>query len=173
MHIMFRMCMLAMMLLTNRAGVAADVVQQTGDGGVVAQHTDRLPPAYPDWREYQINRNIVPPPAGPYMSTALTPMPGVYQSDFGNEQNAGTEMANSPFFMPDMQWPEEKRMPPKRWMPEKGQYQYVPDEVLEKQRQFNTGYSRNYPRMEPVRTNTRPVYQSWPAVERPHGNQGN
>lgn len=165
MHVMSRICMLAMMFLLTRAVFASDSLQQAAVADNHEQGINRLPPAYPVWREYETNRNIVPPPSGPYMSTALTPMPGVYQSEVGSEQNAGTEMANSPFFSPDTKWPDETRLPSHRWMPEEGQYQYVSEEALEKQKQLDTGYSGQQPPMLPWRTYARPVYHSRPVID--------
>lgn len=170
MHIMFRMCVLVIMALLVRTVSAFENIQQAGVSGTGAQLTGVPFSTAPEWREKKVARSdiVPPPPAGPYMSTALTPMPGAYGPESGIEQNAGTEMAGSPFFMSDMQWPNEQRQPPRRWMPEKGQYQYVTEKVLEQQKQLETGYSRNYPPMQPWRANTRPVFHSRPVVERPY-----
>lgn len=169
MHIMIRMCMLVMISLVIRTVIASENIQLAANLDVADQRPGELLPSVPEWREYAASsRDIVPPPPpGPYMSTALTPMPGVYQPESGIEQNAGTEMANSPFFKPDMQWPKDQRQQTKRWMPEKGQYQYVPEEVLEQQKQLESGYSRSNPSMHSRRAYMRPVYYPQPAIERP------
>jgi hypothetical protein len=169
MHIMFRMCMPAIMALVIQTAFASENVQ-TGVTAVDAHRTGGLLHLIPEWRENVAIRNdiVPPPPPGPYMSTALTPMPGVYEPESGIEQNVGTEMANSPFFMPDMHWPDENRQPPRRWMPVQGEYQYVPEEVLEQQRQLDTGYTRSYPPIQQPRraATARPVNHSQPVVER-------
>ncbi len=175
MHIMFRMSMLVIMVLAIQTAFASDNFE-TGVTGMDAQRTGgSLHPIPPEWRENVASRSdiVPPPPPGPYMSTALTPMPGVYEAESGIEQYVGTEMTNSPFFMPDMQWPEDNRQPPLRWMPVHGQYQYVPEEVLEQQKQLVTGYRRNYPTMQPMRATTaRPVNYSPSVVERQHASRG-
>jgi hypothetical protein len=167
--------MLVIMALLMRTVVASEHTRQAGVPDVYMQRTIGAAAIVPEWREQPVIRNeeIVPPPPGPYMSTALTPMPGVYEPDSGFEQNAGTEMANSPFFMPDMKWPDETRQPTRRWKPEKGQYLYVSDEVLEQQKQLKSGYSRNYPPALPRRTYARPVYRSRDIVERRSAYRGN
>lgn len=175
MHIMFRMCMLVIMALLIRTVAASENIQQASAPAADTRWTGASTAIIPEWREQPAIRNeeIVPPPPGPYMSTALTPMPGVYESDSGYEQYAGTEMAKSPFFMPDMKWPEDTRQPPRRWMPEKGQYLYVSEEVLEQQKQLKSGYSRNYPPALPRRTYARPVYHSRNIIDKRSAYRGN
>jgi hypothetical protein len=166
MHIMIRMCMLVIMALIVRTAIAAERVQQAGDPGVGTHVTAGSFPLIAEWREHLSSRSsdmLPPPPPGPYMSTALTPMPGIYEPESGVEQSTGAEMADSPFFKTNMQWPEDNRQPPRRWMPEQGQYQYVPEEVLEQQKQLDTGYRRNYLPTRAWREYARPVYHSQPA----------
>jgi len=174
MDIIPRMCMLVIIASVMRPVIASDSDHHRAYV-VDMQHTGRFSPIIPEWGEYAVNRNeIVPPPPGPYMSTGLlAPMPGVYRPVSGDEQNAGTEMANSPFFMPDTQWPEDKREPPRRWMPENGKYQYVSDELLEQQKQPDAGYNSNYPPVRPRHAYSRPVYHSQPVVERQPAYRGN
>ena len=166
MHIMFRICMVAIMTLIIRTAIAAESVQQAGVPVVGTQVTAGSLPTIPEWREHVSSRSsdvLPPPPPGPYMSTALTPMPGIYEPESGIEHSTGAEMANSPFFKSDMQWPEDNRQPPRRWMPEHGQYQYVTEEVLEQQKQLHTGYRRNYLPTQAWREYARPAYHSQPA----------
>ena len=174
MHIMFRMCMLVIMVLVIRTAIASEKVQTDVTVADTLRSEGSVHPI-PEWRGTVAIRNDVvpPPPQGPYMSTALTPMPGVYEPESGIEQNVGAEMANSPFFMSDMHWPEDNRPSPRRWMPVQGEYQYVPEEVLEQRKQIDTGYRRSYTPMQPrPATIARPVNFSQPVVERQPASRG-
>ena len=122
MHIMFRLVALIMMSLLMRSVAAAadadaSVAQESSGAGL-----SRLPPAYPDWSERKVNVSAVPaPPLGPYLSTGL--------STSGNrfaccEKAEGKRM--QPPSLENMPWPERRR-PPQQWMPERGGYNYAPE----------------------------------------------
>jgi hypothetical protein len=171
MHIMFRMYMIVIMALIIRTAVASESAQPVGVPVVDTQYAGGSLPLVPEWREHATIRHdiVPPPPPGPYMSTALTPMPGVYHAESGYEQSMGTEMANSPFSTPDeMHWPNETSQPTYRWLPENGQYEYAPDKLLEQQQRLDTGYRKYDPPIQPSRANTQqPVYNySQPYNER-------
>jgi hypothetical protein len=85
---------------------------------------------YPTWPEHAIPGSeagdFVPPPPGPYMSTALT---GI-ENGFGDDESSDNPHAfePSPYFKPDMPWPRHNHLAqPERWLPEGG-YQYAPPE---------------------------------------------
>jgi hypothetical protein len=92
----------------------------------------RLPPAYPEWPERPARREFIPPPpAGPYMSSALSEI-RVFPDDMGGLQNEFKEpLVPSPFFEADMPWPETPDYAsPEPWVPESGEYRFVPEDVV-------------------------------------------
>jgi hypothetical protein len=91
-----------------------------------------LPPAYPAWPEMPPRREIPPlPPGGPYMSSALSDVDEFPADTGGLRDEFHREPMPSPFFEADMPWPEvPERGAPQVWMPEGGDYHYVPDEVM-------------------------------------------
>ena len=91
-----------------------------------------LPPAYPEWPERPFPAEIVPPPpAGPYMSSAMMEI-NVFPDDTGGlRHEIREEQMRSPFFSADMPWPETpEKDRPQPWLPESGEYNYVPEEVV-------------------------------------------
>ena len=104
-----------------------------GPGRSASSPADRrLPPAYPEWPERPARREFIPPPpAGPYMSSALSDI-SVFPADMGGLQNEFKEpLVPSPFFEADMPWPETPDYaPPEPWVPESGEYRFVPEEVV-------------------------------------------
>jgi hypothetical protein len=102
-------------------------------GGLESPPVDSgLPPAYPKWPDHPARREFIPPPpAGPYMSTALSGI-DVFPADMGGLQTEFKEpLVPSPFFEDDMSWPETPDYArPEPWVPESGEYHFVPEEVV-------------------------------------------
>ena len=113
-----------------------------------------LPPAYPEWPERPARREIPPlPPRGPYMSSALSDVDEFPADPGGLRDEFYREPIPSPFFDVDMPWPEvPERGMPQVWMPEDGEYHFVPDDVM---RQLESPASGRMPR--PM-----PMYQRFP-----------
>jgi len=100
---------------------------------------------------------VPPPPAGPYMSSAMTGFT-VFPEDTGGLRHEIREpMAPSPFFAADMPWPDtQEHDRPQPWMPESGEYHYVPEEIV---RQLESSTTRTAPQ--------HPVYQPHPRFTPP------
>ena len=130
-----------------------------GSGGFPEpQPPGGMPPAYPEWPERPVFREIIPPPpAGPYMSSAMTEM-AVFPEDTGGLRHEINEpMAPSPFFAADMPWPDTPEHDrPRPWLPESGEYNYVPEEIV---RQLESPASGQRP--------VHPVYQPYPRYRQP------
>ncbi len=94
-----------------------------------------------------------PPPPGPYISTALSENDSFVGGHAVNEAGAP---GNSPFFSPDMPWPDHRM--PQKWMPEDG-YRFAPPSMPMS--------------MQP--SLQRPAYRSRPPAPRPmrRDRQGN
>lgn len=130
---------LSILLLYQVKAVSAEPVMGglpetfPGSGGfpVPAMPSD-LPPAYPDWPEPPPRPEIIPPPpGGPYMSSAMTEITVFPEDTGGLRHEAREQQVGSPFFSADMPWPETpERDRPRPWMPESGEYNYVPEEVV-------------------------------------------
>ena len=80
--------------------------------------TASLPPAYPEWPEREMRDDLVPPPpGGPYMSTGLDDF-ARFPGSGGLRYEAADPEMHSPFFKPDMPWPETPEIgAPRRWLP--------------------------------------------------------
>jgi hypothetical protein len=92
-----------------------------------------LPPAYPEWPERPVPRPMIPPPPrGPYMSSALSEIDAFPEDMSGGlDDEFPGQFMRSPHFEADMPWPEIPEMgEPRVWMPESGEYHYVPEEVM-------------------------------------------
>ena len=113
-----------------------------------------LPPAYPEWPERPPRREIPPlPPGGPYMSSALSDVDEFPADPGGLREEFHREPIPSPFFDDDMSWPKmPERGMPEVWMPQSGEYHFVPDDVM---RQLDSPASSRMPR--PM-----PMYQRFP-----------
>jgi len=83
-----------------------------------------LPPAYPEWPERPLRREIIPPPpGGPYMSSALSDVDAFPADTGGLRDEFSRQQLHSPFFEADMPWPETPdRGQPEAWIPESGEY---------------------------------------------------
>lgn len=104
-----------------------------GSGGLARPLPDSdLPPAYPEWPERTFRTTLIPPPPpGPYMSSAMSDI-DAFPDDSGGLRNVTRERpVPSPVFEADMPWPETaERERPERWLPESGEYRFVPDEIV-------------------------------------------
>jgi hypothetical protein len=125
-----------------------------GSGGFPQYSADSdLPPAYPEWPERLNRREIVPPPpGGPYMSSALSGI-DAFPADTGGLRNEFPEgQMRSPFFEDDMPWPETpERARPEPWLPESGEYNFVPEEVVRQLESRTSGRRPLYPVYQPYR----------------------
>ena len=126
-----------------------------------------LPPAYPEWPERPSYRDIPPlPPGGPYMSSALSEVDRFPADPGGLRDEFHRESIPSPFFDDDMSWPEiPERGMPDVWMPESGEYRFVPDDVM---RQLESPASRRIPRPMPPMYRQFPAYPPVPPIGPPH-----
>ena len=131
-----------------------------------------LPPAYPQWPERPVRRQIIPPPpGGPYMSSAMSEI-DAFPADSGglrNESNESRErQMRSPLFKVDMPWPETpERVTPELWMPESGEYKFVPEAVVRELESSPSGRRleqqmyQPYPRYPPAPPLRRPYYGNY------------
>ena len=104
-----------------------------GSGGFPESMTPSgLPPAYPEWPERPVRREVIPPPpAGPYMSSALSDVDAFPADTGGLRHEFRRQPMDSPFFDVDMPWPETPdRDQPEAWIPEGGVYRFVPEEIV-------------------------------------------
>ena len=141
-----------------------------GSGGLARPFTGSdLPPAYPQWPERPVRRQIIPPPpGGPYMSSAMSEI-DAFPDDSGGLRNISDESTeqrmDSPFFKVDMPWPETpERDAPELWMPESGEYKFVPEELVRELessppgRRLEQQMYQPYPRYPPAPPPRRPYY---------------
>jgi len=88
---------------------------------VMATGSPAAPPPSPDAAaEPRADNAIPPPPPGPYISTALSETRPRFH---GADRQAEVGNGHSPFFTPDMPWPDHRM--PHTWMPEGG-YRFAP-----------------------------------------------
>lgn len=90
------------------------------------------PVNFPEWPperpEPFAGRNFVPPPPGPYMSTALSEI----ENGFDTSERPHPPPARSAHFRPDAPWPARHHRPaPKRWLPKDG-YHFAPPDAGER-----------------------------------------
>lgn len=125
-----------------------------------------LPPAYPEWPERPARREIPPlPPGGPYMSSALSDVDQFPADTGGLRDEFHRGSIPSPFFDDDMLWPEiPERGMPEVWMPERGEYRFVPDDVMQ---QLGSPASSRIPRPMPMYQRF-PVYPPRPPIGYPY-----
>jgi hypothetical protein len=104
-----------------------------GSGGL-ARHPmgSELPPAYPEWPERPARRELIPPPpAGPYMSSALSDFDAFPVNTGGLRNEPKEQWMPLPFLDADMPWPETPEYArPEPWIPESGEYHFVPEELV-------------------------------------------
>ena len=117
-----------------------------------------LPPAYPEWPERIMRTDRIPlPPPGPYMSSAMSDIDAFPSDTGGLRNNFSDQQMQSSFFSADMPWPETpERDRPELWMPESGEYRFVPEDVV---RQLETPTNH--------RGSQQPVYQPYPRFPPP------
>jgi hypothetical protein len=91
-----------------------------------------LPPAYPEWPERPTRREFIPPPpAGPYMSSALSDFDAFPVNTGGLRNEPKEQWMPLPFLDADMPWPETPEYArPEPWIPESGEYHFVPEEIV-------------------------------------------
>ena len=148
---------LMMFFIMFSAGTHAESVVPVSDAEASEPRQAQLPPAYPEWPERFRQEDLTPPPPpGPYMSSALSQI-----DSFPSGSRARGEYregrAESPFFKPEMPWPEGRDRP-KPWMPADGEYHYVPEgleEQLEAQVRAREvppapAWTQQYPQRAPI-----------------------
>lgn len=137
-----------------------------GSGGLARPPTgSELPPAYPEWPERPARRKLIPPPpGGPYMSSALSDI-DAFPADTGGLRNEPRDhQMPPPFLGADMPWPETPEYsPPEAWIPESGEYRFVPEEVVRQLESPAPGQWQEYPRYMPPR-----VYMPAPPLRPPY-----
>jgi len=130
---------IVMALLLQLTNVSAEQLIESlpgtfpGSGGFPGSvEPSGLPPAYPEWPERPARREMIPPPpAGPYMSSALSEVDAFPADTGGLRDEFREQQMHSPFFEPDMPWPGiPERGRPQAWIPESGEYRFVPEEVV-------------------------------------------
>jgi hypothetical protein len=159
MRVLTHLLSVCVLFLMAHAADAADAVPGVvlpdtfpGSGGFPEYDGDGgLPPAYPDWPERFSKTEIIPPPpGGPYMSSALSDI-DAFPADTGGLRHEYMEQPMpSPFFEADMPWPETpERARPEPWMPESGEYHYVPDELVRQLESQTFDRRPEFPRYQP------------------------
>lgn len=153
-------------------GVTAQTVTSSlpgsfpGSGGLVPPLAgDELPPAYPEWPERMVRTDMVPPPpAGPYMSSAMADIDAFPANTGGLRNDISEQHMQTPFFNVDTPWPETpERDRPELWVPESGEYRFVPKELV---RQLET--PTNGRSLQPQRYQPYPRYPPPPPVRPPY-----
>lgn len=137
-----------------------------GSGGLARSFAGSdLPPAYPEWPQRSIRSEVVPlPPPGPYMSTAMSGIDAFPANTGGLRDDYGEQQMRSPFFTADMPWPETpKRARPEAWMPESGEYHFVPEEVVHQLESPAPSIRQERQRYQPY-----PGYPPAPPVRQPY-----
>lgn len=149
MYAIFRLIALIIMMLMIQTVTAAEAVIDAEVVDAESTKPAALPPAYPEWPQQTAHVSAVPaPPLGPYMSTGLQGATRGFacceQRDAGSEDSLSLE--NAP-------WPK-RRLPPRQWQPENGEYSYAPGDAAEV---TGTGQQGKYGRPD----------SSWPQQMRP------
>jgi hypothetical protein len=134
------------------------------DGGDYDGDSD-LPPAYPEWPDRFSRTEIIPlPPPGPYMSSALSDVAAFPADSGGLRDEFRQGQMRSPFFEADMPWPEiPERARPEPWIPENGEYHFVPEEVVRELESPIYDRRPEFPRFQSY-----PGYPPPPPVRRPY-----
>lgn len=165
---------IVMLLLMQVNNVSAEPVTGAlfpdtfpGSGGLAEPMMGSdLPPAYPEWPERSVRKQIIPPPpGGPYMSSAMSGIDAFPAHTGGLRYESRKKVMHSPDFNVDMPWPETpERDPPELWMPESGEYRFVPEEVVRELessppgRRLEQRMYQPYPRYPPAPPLRRPYY---------------
>jgi len=159
-------------LLIQSANVSAAPATSTlpntfpGSGGLTRPLAGSdLPPAYPEWPERPARRKLIPPPpGGPYMSSALSGIDAFPAETGGLRNESRDQQMPSPFLEADMPWPETPEYaPPEPWVPESGEYRFVPEEVVRQLESPAPSQLQELKRYIPHR-----VYMPAPPVRRPY-----
>lgn len=136
-----------------------------GSGGLSeSRGSSELPPAYPQWPERPVRREMIPPPpGGPYMSSALSDVDAFPADTGGLRDEFGQPTMDPPFFEVDMPWPETPdRGAPEAWIPEGGEYHFVPEEIV---RQLESSSQGRWP--PPPMRPPYPGYRPAPPMPQP------
>lgn len=112
-----------------------------------------LPPAYPEWPERPARRKMIPPPpGGPYMSSAMSDIEAFPADSGGLRTESRAAQLPSPFFKADMLWPETPEYArPELWIPEGGEYRFVPEEIVRQLESALPDKRQEYQRVLPYR----------------------
>lgn len=121
-------------------------------------------PSYPEWPDRFIRSDIIPPPpGGPYMSSAMSGI-DAFPADSGGLRSEYRQQQPDSLFDANMPWPETpERERPQPWVPETGEYRYVPEEIV---RQLETpafNVRQQRPPFQPY-----PGYPPAPAMRQPY-----
>lgn len=121
------------------------LAQDVASGGETKAEDDGQKMNFPEWppaaRESNAHSDYVPPPPGPYMSTALSAV----ESRFDTSDNRRQRPVESADFRPDMPWPARHHAPsPERWVPEGG-YHFAPPDAGMRAPLARQGMQRDYP----------------------------
>lgn len=158
-------------LLIQSGNVSAEPISTLhdtfpGSGGLARSPTGSgLPPAYPEWPERPARRELIPPPpGGPYMSSALSDIDAFPAHTGGLRNELRDHQMPSPFLEADMPWPETPEYsPPEAWIPESGEYRFVPEEVVRQLESPSPGQRQEYQRYMPPR-----MYMPAPPLRQPY-----
>lgn len=137
-----------------------------GSGGLTRPMTaGDLPPAYPAWPERMVRTNMVPPPPdGPYMSSAMSDIDAFPSNTGGLRNDIDEQSIESSLFSVDTPWPETpERDRPELWVPESGEYRFVPEELV---RQLESPVTRRG--LQPQMYQPYPRYPPPPPVRPPY-----
>lgn len=125
-----------------------------GSGGLARPLAgSELPPAYPEWPARPARRELIPPPpGGPYMSSALSDIDAFPADTGGLRDDSMDHQMQSSFFTADMPWPETpEKARPEPWIPESGEYHFVPEEIVRQLESELPGKRQEYQRYPPFR----------------------
>ena len=137
-----------------------------GSGGLARPPMgSELPPAYPEWPERPARRELIPPPpGGPYMSSALSEIDAFPANTGGLRNEFREQRMPPPLLEADMPWPETPEYArPEPWIPESGEYRFVPEEVVRQLESPAPGQ-----RQEMQRYMSRPPYMPAPPLRPPY-----
>ena len=128
--------------------------QFPGSGGLPGPaFPSDLPPAYPEWPERTFRDDFLPPPPpGPYMSSAMSEINVFPENTGGLRPEVRGQPMQSPFFSADLPWPETTEHDrPRPWMPETGEYRFVPEDIVRQLESQSPVARPQYPRFDSFR----------------------